>query len=78
MSVKVDHPNAKTVWTTIDFSNGGMSTVVVVETDLALNVGDPKYDEKSIQELWEAAATQITDQHYAADVIRLVEIGRDA
>jgi hypothetical protein len=51
-----------------------MFTVVVVGTDLALNVGDPRYDAVKVNSLALAAIQSLDDQNFAVDMVRLVEL----
>ena len=51
-----------------------MFTVVVVGTDLALNMGDPRYDAVKVNGLAQASTQSLDDQNFAADMVRLVEL----
>jgi len=67
-------PNISTIWTTLDFSQGGMATVLVVETKLALNPGDPSFRQADVHNLVQFVTAQAVAQNYHADNIRLVEV----
>jgi len=47
----IQHPNAKTVWTTIEAEAGQIKTVLVVETDLTLNPSADGYDGDAVNDL---------------------------
>ncbi len=74
MAIIINHPNAKNVLTTLDLQGGVSFTVVVVETDLALNTGDPRYNASKVKGLAETATHALADNNYEADMIRLVEL----
>lgn len=74
IAIVIDHPNAKTVQTTPDVQGNIMFTVVVVGTDLALNMGDPRYDAVKVNGLALASTQSLDDQNFAADMVRLVEL----
>jgi len=58
----------------LDFSQGGMATVLVVETKLALNPGDPSFRQADVHNLVQFVTAQAVAQNYHADNIRLVEV----
>lgn len=74
MAIVIDHPNVKTVHTTLDVQGITLFTVVVVGTDLALNMGDPRYDAVKVNGLALAATQSLDDQNFAVDMVRLVEL----
>ncbi|MET3595963.1 hypothetical protein ABID26_005378 [Mesorhizobium shonense] len=73
MGLVVNHPNAKTVWTTLAYSRGVTSTTITIETDLALNPGDPAFNGAAVQALLDAAALQAGQRGFSADTFQLVE-----
>ncbi len=74
MALKIEHPDVSTIWTTLDFANGGMTTVLVVETNLALNSGDPAFRQNDVQNLIQFIMERAAAQNYHADIVRLVEV----
>jgi hypothetical protein len=72
--LNINHPHAKSAWVTVEFGSTGASTVVCVETDLALSASHPNYDGPALQELLEAVMVQATEQGCSFNVLRFVEI----
>ena len=60
-----EHPNAKTVWVTIEGDDTGLlQTVMVVETDLQTHIKGQGYDPVKIQSLIEAAQEYMVENPY--------------
>lgn len=68
----IDYPHAKSSWIVVRIlRDRDMQTVVVVETDLILNPGDPRYDAAAVDGLTDAIAAYITNHEHVdcADII---------
>jgi hypothetical protein len=69
------HPNAKTVWTTLEMDPGGkISTVLVVETDLRLSADDPHYDREKVSGLVSVVGEYFDDNQRVLDRVRIVPL----
>ena len=54
-AMKVESPNVKGMWTTIEIDEEGVETVLIVETDLELNAAHAAFDAAKVHALIEAA-----------------------
>jgi hypothetical protein len=77
-AMTVDNPNAKSIWTTIEVDKDGVETVLVVETDLELNAGDPAFDVAKVDALIDAAMKSFAASGGTIDRVHLVPIRDDA
>lgn len=68
----VEHPNAKSMWTTIEVDKDGVETVLVVETDLELNASGPAFDVAKVDALIDAAMKSFAVSGGTIDRVRLV------
>jgi hypothetical protein len=73
-AMTVKNPNVKGIWTTIEIDEGGVETVLVVETDLELNAADPAFDLAKVDALIEAATNSVAASGGTIDRIHLVPI----
>jgi hypothetical protein len=76
MPLKINHKNVISSSSAIDFMNGRMVTFLIIETNLRLNSGDVAFDQNAINELIQTVYTRASEQHYAGDVVRLVEVSK--
>lgn len=73
----VENPNVKSIWTTIEVDKDGVETVLVVETDLELNAGDPAFDVAKVDALIDAAMKSFAANGGTIDRVHLVPIRRE-
>jgi hypothetical protein len=74
MGLFINHRNVQRVFTALDFTNGVIATTITIETDLALNSGDPAFDGRAVQALVDAVMLQAGQRGFSADTFRLVEV----
>lgn len=72
--MKIEHPNAKSIWTTIEVDKDGVETVLVVETDLELNAAGPAFDVAKVDALIDVAMKSFAVSGGTIDRVRLVPI----
>jgi hypothetical protein len=77
-AMKVESPNVKGIWTTIEIDEEGVETVLIVETDLELNAAHPAFDAAKVDALIEAATKSFAASGGTIDRIHLVPIRRGA
>lgn len=70
----INHPNAKSIWTTIEVDKDGVETVLVVETDLELNAAAPAFDVAKVDALIEAAMKSFAISGGTIDRVQLVPV----
>lgn len=70
----ISHPNAKSYYFTLEYMHGGYSNVMVVETDLHLNVNHPGFDKAAVNSLLEAAQAFQVQEAPRVPNIRLVSV----
>jgi hypothetical protein len=70
----VDNPNVKNIWTTIEIDKDGVETVLVVETDLELNAGNPGFDALKVDALIDAAMKSFPASGGTIDRVHLVPV----
>jgi hypothetical protein len=76
----MEHPNAKTTWTTIKLSRDHttgyqmMETVFIVETDLVLNANHPDYKKDAVDGLLAVANRYFADNAGRIDRIEIQTI----
>jgi hypothetical protein len=75
-AMKVESPNVKGIWTTIEIDEEGVETVLIVETDLELNAAHPAFDAAKVDALIEAATKSFAASGGTIDRIHLVPIRR--
>jgi hypothetical protein len=75
-AMKVENPNVKGIWTTIEIDEDGVETVLIVETDLELNGAHPAFDVAKVDALIEAATKSFAASGGTIDRIHLVPIRR--
>src|SRR3954451_12137258 len=73
----VDNPNVKNIWTTIEIDKDGVETVLVVETDLELNAGNPGFDALKVDALIDAAMKSFPASGGTIDRVHLVPVRGD-
>lgn len=75
----VAHPNAKTIWTTIEieYESGQPRTVMIVETDLTLNASHPDFDGAAVDSLIEASGNHFDFNQRFVDRITLKSVKPD-
>jgi hypothetical protein len=73
-AMTVENPNVKNIWTTIEVDQDGVETVLVVETDLELNAGDPAFDVAKVDALIEAAMNSFAASGGTIDRVHLVPL----
>jgi hypothetical protein len=71
-AMTVDNPNVKSIWTTIEVDKDGVETVLVVETDLELNAGNPAFDVAKVDALIDAAMKSFAASGGTIDRVHLV------
>jgi hypothetical protein len=71
------HPNAISVWTTIEVAKDSLRKVLVVETDLKLNAKDPAYDKAKVDSLTGTLIKYFDDQRDGLDLISIRSIKQD-
>jgi hypothetical protein len=71
--MKVESPNVKGIWTTIEIDEEGVETVLIVETDLAAHAA---FDAAKVDALIEAATKSFAASGGTIDRIHLVPIQR--
>ena len=72
--MRIDSPNVKGIWTTIEVDEEGVETVLIVETDLELNAAHPAFDAVNVDALIEAATKSFATSGGTVDRIHLVPI----
>jgi hypothetical protein len=72
--MKVESPNVKGIWTTIEIDEEGVETVLIVETDLELNAAHPAFDAAKVDALIEAATKSFAASGGTIERIHLVPI----
>jgi len=75
-AMKVENPNVKGIWTTIEIDEDGVETVLIVETDLELNGAHAAFDVAKVDALIEAATKSFAASGGTIDRIHLVPIRR--
>ncbi len=70
----VESPNVKGIWTTLQVDEGGVETVLVVETDLELNAAHPAFDAAKVDALIDAATKSFAASGGTVDRIHLVPV----
>ena len=70
----VESPNVKGIWTTLQVDEGGVETVLVVETDLELNAAHPAFDAAKVDALIDAATKSFAASGGTIDRVHLVPI----
>jgi hypothetical protein len=75
-AMPVKNPNVKSIKTTIEIDEDGVETVLVVETDLELNSGDPAFDVAKVDALIDAAMKSVDASGGTIDRIHLVPVQR--
>jgi hypothetical protein len=73
-AMTVENPNVKNIWTTIEIDKDGVETVLVVETDLELNAGNPAFDVVKVDALIDAAMKSFPASGGTIDRVHLVPI----
>ena len=76
--MKVESPNVKGIWTTIEVDEEGTETVLIVETDLELNAAHPAFDAAKVDALIEAATKSFAASGGTFDRIHLVPFTKPA
>ena len=72
----IKNPNVKSITTTIEIDEDGVETVLVVETDLELNVADPAFDVAKVDALIDAATKSFAASGGTIDRVHLVPVRR--
>ena len=72
----VKNPNVKSITTTMEIDEDGVETVLVVETDLELNVADPAFDVAKVDALIDAATKSFAASGGTIDRVHLVPVRR--
>ena len=72
----VKNPNVKSITTTMEIDEDGVETVLVVETDLELNVADPAFDVAKVDALIDAATKSFAESGGTIDRVHLVPVQR--
>jgi hypothetical protein len=73
-AMTVENPNVKSIWTTIEVDKDGVETVLVVETDLELNAGNPAFDVAKVDALIDAAMKSFAASGGTIDRVHLVPV----
>jgi hypothetical protein len=73
-AMTVENPNVKNIWTTIEVDKDGVETVLVVETDLELNAGNPAFDVAKVDALIDAAMKSFAASGGTIDRVHLVPV----
>jgi hypothetical protein len=68
------HPNARSVWFSIEFDENNTSAVLTIETDLKMNFEDPAYDKAKLDGLIDAAGDYASESQGRVDMVRIVPI----
>jgi hypothetical protein len=75
-AMPIKNPNVKSITTTIEIDEDGVETVLVVETDLELNVADPAFDVAKVDALIDAATKSFAASGGTIDRVHLVPVRR--
>jgi hypothetical protein len=75
-AMPIKNPNVKSITTTIEIDEAGVETVLVVETDLELNVADPAFDVVKVDALIDAATKSFAASGGTIDRVHLVPVRR--
>ncbi len=74
----IDHPNAKSIWFTLESGDENiLENVMVVETDLHLNTRHPDHDSEAVNSLVKATQDFMEKDVRHVTKLRIVSIRRD-